>query len=77
MKIEAVFLDRDGTIGGNGHFIHTDEFKPYENLFSGIKKLKDREIRIFAFTNQHRISRGEAKLEDFKREFDSYGFTDS
>ncbi len=77
MKIEAVFLDRDGTIGGNGHFIHPDEFKPYENLFSAIKKLKDRDIRIFAFTNQHRISRGEAKLEDFRKEFKSYGFTDS
>lgn len=77
LKIEAVFLDRDGTIGGNGHFIHPDEFKPYKNFFDAIKKLKEREIKIFAFTNQHRISKGEAKIEDFRKEFESYGFTDS
>lgn len=77
MKIEAVFLDRDGTIGGDGHFIHPNEFKPYENFFSAIKRLKEREIKIFAFTNQHRISRGEVKLEEFRKEFENYGFTGS
>lgn len=77
MKIEAVFLDRDGTIGGDGHFIHPNKFKPYENFFDAIEKLKEKEIRIFAFTNQHRISRREVSIEDFRKEFDGYGFTDS
>ncbi|MDR7856749.1 HAD-IIIA family hydrolase [Tissierella sp.] len=77
LKIEAVFLDRDGTIGGDGHFIHPNEFQPYENFFEAIEKLKEKEIKIFAFTNQHRIYRGEAKVEDFRKEFEAYGFTDS
>jgi HAD superfamily hydrolase (TIGR01662 family) len=77
LEIEAVFLDRDGTIGGNGHFIHPDKFKPYENFLSAIYKLKERKIKIFSFTNQHRISRGEATIEDFRKEFTSYGFTDA
>lgn len=77
MGIESVFLDRDDTIGGNGHFIHPIQFKPYENFYDGINKLKEKEIKNFSFTNQHRISKGEAKIEDFKREFENYGFTDT
>jgi HAD superfamily hydrolase (TIGR01662 family) len=77
LGIEAVFLDRDGTIGGDGHFIHPDEFEPFENFYSDINKLKEKGIKIFSFTNQHRISKGEVKIEDFKSEFQSYGFTDT
>lgn len=28
-KIQAVFIDRDGTIGGTGNFIHPKEFQLY------------------------------------------------
>jgi len=77
LRIEAVFLDRDGTIGGDGHFIHPDEFEPFENFYNDIDKLKEKGIKIFSFTNQHRISKGKVKIEDFKREFQSYGFTDT
>lgn len=34
LGIEAVFLDRDGTISGDGHFIHPDEFEPFENFYN-------------------------------------------
>lgn len=77
LKIEAVFLDRDGTIGGNGHFIHPNEFVPYENFNDAINILKEKEIRIFAFTNQHRISSGEVNIDDFRKEFNGYGFTET
>lgn len=77
LEIEAIFLDRDGTIGGNGHFIHPDKFKPYDNFNDAIKRLKEKGIKIFSFTNQHRISKGEAQIEDFIREFQGYGFTDT
>ncbi|GIP29348.1 hypothetical protein J23TS9_44780 [Paenibacillus sp. J23TS9] len=30
-EIEAVFIDRDGTIGGNGHFIHPNHFELFPN----------------------------------------------
>lgn len=77
LEIEAVFLDRDGTIGGNGYFIHPSEFMPYDNFYKAINILTNKRIKVFAFTNQHRISRGEVEIEDFRREFDNYGFTDS
>lgn len=72
--IEAVFIDRDGTIGGNGHFIHPRDFEPYHFSNEAISLLKNEGIKIFSFTNQHRISRGEVTMEDFEREFSSYGF---
>ncbi|MFB4160255.1 hypothetical protein ACE1TF_10240 [Geomicrobium sp. JSM 1781026] len=28
-EIQAVFIDRDGTMGGTGHFIHPNDFSPY------------------------------------------------
>ncbi|TYR73266.1 HAD-IIIA family hydrolase [Rossellomorea vietnamensis] len=77
MNIEAVFVDRDGTIGGNGHFIHPKDFSPYSFSRAALQILKENNIKIFACTNQHRISRGEATLEDFYKEFQSYDFDDA
>jgi histidinol-phosphate phosphatase family protein len=77
MKIEAVFVDRDGTIGGNGHFIHPQDFSPYSFSRAALQILKDNNIKTFACTNQHRISRGEATLKDFHKEFQSYKFDDA
>lgn len=39
--------------------------------------LKDNNIKVFACTNQHRISKGEATIIDFYNEFMSYGFDDA
>ncbi|MGF2615128.1 HAD-IIIA family hydrolase [Rossellomorea aquimaris] len=77
MNIEAVFVDRDGTIGGTGHFIHPQDFSPYSFSRDALQILRDNNIKIFACTNQHRISRGEATLEDFHKEFQSYEFDDA
>ncbi|MEI4770397.1 HAD-IIIA family hydrolase [Psychrobacillus sp. FJAT-51614] len=76
-NIEAVFIDRNGTIGGSGHFIHPKDFKPYEFSNDAFKLLKEHGIRMFAFTNQHRISRKEASITEFQEEFLSYGFNDA
>lgn len=75
--IQAVFIDRDGTIGGTGHFIHPKNFKPYDFSEEAFQLLRDHGIKTFAFTNQHRISREEATLQDFQEEFLSYGFADA
>ncbi|MFF2755237.1 HAD-IIIA family hydrolase [Psychrobacillus sp. NPDC058041] len=75
--IQAVFIDRDGTIGGTGHFIHPKNFKPYDFSEDAFQLLRDHGIKTFAFTNQHRISRKEASLQDFQEEFLSYGFDDA
>lgn len=76
-ELQAVFIDRDGTIGGTGHFIHPRDFTLYEGVQEAIIELKEAGLKIFAFTNQHRISRGEATLQDFILQFEAYGFDDS
>lgn len=77
MKYQAVFIDRDGTIGGTGHFIHPKDFAPYPSSLEAINLLKSIGVRLFGFTNQHRISRGEAKEIDFIHEFAKLGFDDA
>ena len=75
--IQAVFIDRDGTIGGNGHFIHPRDFKPYSFSQIALKMLKEKGVKLFAFTNQHRISLAEATVSEFQEEFLTYGFDDA
>jgi histidinol-phosphate phosphatase family protein len=75
--IQAIFIDRDGTIGGTGHFIHPRNFKPYPFSLNAINRLKEEGIPLFAFTNQHRISLGEATISEFQEEFLSYGLDDA
>lgn len=73
----AVFIDRDGTIGGTGHFIHPRDFQPYPFCAEALRLLKESGVKIFALKNQHRISRDEATLQDFEDEFKSLGFNDA
>jgi len=75
--IQAAFIDRDGTIGGTGHFVHPTEFSLFDGAQGAIDMLKEAGIKVFAFTNQHRISRGQAKLEEFRTQFEQYGFDDA
>lgn len=74
MKFQAVFIDRDGTIGGTGHFVHPKDFTPYPFSIEAIHSLKSIGVKVFGFTNQHRISRGEAEEIDFFQEFAKFGF---
>lgn len=74
---QAVFIDRDGTIGGTGHFIHPTDFSLFEGAQEAINELKLVGLQVFALTNQHRISKGQATLEDFRKQFLAYGFDDS
>ncbi|MFC0302157.1 HAD-IIIA family hydrolase [Virgibacillus soli] len=77
MDIEAIFVDRDGTIGGTGHFIHPEDFVPYSFSSSAFQLAKENHIPLFGFTNQHRISKGQATMNDFYNEFKRYGFADA
>ncbi|WP_047982466.1 HAD-IIIA family hydrolase [Ornithinibacillus contaminans] len=76
VSIEAVFLDRDGTIGGDGHFKHPRDFELYPYSAEAFRILREKGLKLFSFTNQHRIGRGEVSINDFKKEFNSYGFDD-
>ncbi len=74
LDIQAVFMDRDGTIGGTGHFIHPRDFALYPMAREAIDLLKANGIPVFAVTNQYRISRGEATVADFEEQFRQFGF---
>lgn len=73
-KIQAVFIDRDGTIGGSDEVIYPGVFELFPITANSFEILKLAEIAIFSFTNQPGISRGEARLEDFQDELTSFGF---
>lgn len=72
--IQAVFIDRDGTLGGTGHFIHPKDFSPYPNALEAITLLKNAGLKVFALTNQHRIGRGDATEDEFIQQFREFGF---
>jgi len=72
--LQAVFVDRDGTIGGTGHFIHPRDFELYPSSLEALNLLKEHGIKRFALTNQHNIAKGLATEEEFSRQFASYGF---
>ncbi|RAV05531.1 HAD-IIIA family hydrolase [Paenibacillus sp. YN15] len=77
LNVQAVFVDRDGTIGGTGHFIHPRDFVLFPMAQEAIHLLKSNGIRVFAFTNQYRISRGQATVQEFEDQFTHFGFDES
>jgi histidinol-phosphate phosphatase family protein len=72
--IDAVFIDRDGTIGGDCSVTYPGVFRLYPLAKEAIKILKGLGIKIFAFTNQPGISRGESTEYDFEKELFEFGF---
>ncbi len=76
MKTQAVFIDRDGTIGGNGHYMG-DQFTLYSFSEKAIQLLKQNHIHVFAFTNQTHLATGEMNYQIFFNELLSYGFEDA
>ncbi|MQR96966.1 HAD-IIIA family hydrolase [Fictibacillus phosphorivorans] len=73
---QAVFLDRDGTIGGSDNIEYPGDFKLYHYTNEVIQIFKSRNIPVFSFTNQPGISRGAATETDFINELTSFGFDD-
>ena len=72
--INAVFIDRDGTIGGDCSVIYPGKFKLYPFAEEAIKLLKSLNIKVFAFTNQPGISTGESTVYEFEKELLEFGF---
>ncbi len=71
--LQAVFVDRDGTIGGTGHFVHPRDFVPYPGALDAILLLKRAGLKVFAFTNQDKVGFGEVTVGEFEEQFRSYG----
>ena len=73
--ITTVFIDRDGTIGGNGHYCSVDDFIAYQDAIASIKLLK-KECKVFALTNQTKISEGKMNYKELKKSLFEMGFDD-
>jgi histidinol-phosphate phosphatase family protein len=73
-KIEAIFIDRDGTIGGTDEVVLPGDFELFPKTKESIEKMKKLGIKLFGFTNQPGISRGEATIEAFINEMKDFGF---
>lgn len=67
-KHPAVFLDRDGTINVDKHYLHKiDDFDFIPGVPQAIKKLKESGYLVIVVTNQSGVARGYFDLEDVTR----------
>ncbi len=74
MYIQAVFLDRDGTLGGSDDVIYPGEFKLFPGVWGPLQQLKKHGIFIYSFTNQPGVAKGEATFDSFHKELKGFGF---
>jgi D,D-heptose 1,7-bisphosphate phosphatase len=58
-KTRAIFLDRDGTLGGTGGFCHPDEFEFYDFTIEAIKLINQAGFKAVVISNQSRIAKGQ------------------
>ncbi len=80
MKNKAIFVDRDGTINVDVHYLDDpDKFKMYPGVQAGMKKLQEKGFKLIVITNQSGIARGyftEMQLSDIhermKHEFQKF-----
>ncbi|HFJ9451660.1 MULTISPECIES: HAD-IIIA family hydrolase [Bacillus cereus group] len=75
-NIQAIFIDRDGTIGGDTTIHYPGSFTLFPFTKASLKKLKANHIKIFSFTNQPGIADGIATIADFSQELKGFGFDD-
>ncbi|MFD2042974.1 HAD-IIIA family hydrolase [Ornithinibacillus salinisoli] len=71
--IQTVFIDRDGTIGGSDKVAYPGDFSLFPGVKDSIKDLKQAELKLFSFTNQPGISRGEVTSEALAEELIGFG----
>ena len=74
--MKAIFIDRDGTLGGGKSVILPRIFQPYLNVLKNIQLLKDNQYKVIAFTNQPDISKGIVRMKEFEDELIQFGFDD-
>ncbi len=66
-KNKAIFLDRDGTINIDKHYIYKIvDFEFIPGVLEGLKLLFDAGFKLILITNQSGIARGFFKEEDYK-----------
>jgi histidinol-phosphate phosphatase family protein len=70
--LQAVFIDRDGTIGEIGIDFKPQNFSLFPGSNDAISLLKSRGVNIFAFTNQPDIS--DANLFEMVKQYEEWKF---
>ena len=75
-KIQAVFFDRDGTLGQRANVEFPTDFEPFPDVKEVFSKIKALGIKVFIFTNQSCIARKKDFGYDFVKEFILYGADD-
>ncbi|MEK5027530.1 HAD-IIIA family hydrolase [Paenibacillus sp. FSL M7-1046] len=73
-KLQAVFIDRDGTLGGSDEVQYPVFFELFPFTPGALNTLKFMGLKLYGFTNQPGISRGEATEEAFRIEMLEFGF---
>jgi D-glycero-D-manno-heptose 1,7-bisphosphate phosphatase len=64
----AVFLDRDGTLIAEKHYLHRpEEVEIYPGAAAALKQLQDAGFRLFIISNQSGVGRGYFTLADVDR----------
>ena len=74
--MKVVFIDRDGTMGGDYYVEYPDEYYPYEGTKEAFQILNSNGFYPIIFTNQSCIARGKDKGYDFASEFKEIGAKD-
>ncbi|MCX2683687.1 HAD family hydrolase [Campylobacter sp. MIT 21-1685] len=68
MKNKAVFLDRDGVINIDKHYVYKiQDFEFCEGIFELCRFFQEKAYLLFVITNQSGIERGYYTEEDFKK----------
>lgn len=68
MKNQALFLDRDGVINEDRHYVHRiEDFVFIREIFPLLRKAQDQGFLLIVVTNQAGIARGYYGEEDFHR----------
>ena len=64
---DAVFLDRDGTIMEDAHYIKSpDQVRLIPGAAAAVKRINDAKVPAIVITNQSGIARGRFKVEDYE-----------
>ena len=74
--MKAVFIDRDGTMGGGYNVEYPWDYAPYRNTAAGFRLLRENGFTPMIFTNQSCIARGKDRNYDFAAEFRAIGAFD-
>ena len=76
-SMQAVFIDKDGTMGGSGQSEVPREFSFFNDTKEAVRRLKDKGLYAFALTNQAVVARGMTTLEQIKSQLMTCGIDDA